>query len=250
MHDLFDYEIVDSCCSRMTNTIYFSAFLTSNDTFALNVPFLTFHYTAGPTRCYRAVRGKPYIKSRFCRGVPEPKIKIFDLGNKKATVDAFPLCIHLLSCQHHQISSEALEAGRICANKYLQKFGKDSFHMRVRTHPFHVLRINKMLTCAGADRLQTGMRGAYGKPYGLCSRVTGGDIIYSIRTTDNLQKSTIEALRRAGAKLPGNKKIVISQRWGFTKYMRNEFMDLLNAGKVVADGCHVKPVKTHGPLGF
>jgi hypothetical protein len=24
--------------------------------------------------------------------------------------------------------------------------------MRVRAHPFHVLRINKMLSCAGADR--------------------------------------------------------------------------------------------------
>jgi ribosomal protein L16/L10AE len=42
--------------------------------------------------------------------------------------------------------------------------GKDTFHLRVRVHPFHVLRINKMLSCAGADRLQTGMRGAFGKP--------------------------------------------------------------------------------------
>ena len=41
---------------------------------------------------------------------------------------------------------------------------KDQFHIRVRVHPFHVLRINKMLSCAGADRLQTGMRGAFGKP--------------------------------------------------------------------------------------
>jgi large subunit ribosomal protein L10e len=30
--------------------------------------------------------------------------------------------------------------------------GKDSFHMRIRVHPFHVTRINKMLSCAGADR--------------------------------------------------------------------------------------------------
>ena len=41
---------------------------------------------------------------------------------------------------------------------------KDQFHIRIRVHPFHVLRINKMLSCAGADRLQTGMRGAFGKP--------------------------------------------------------------------------------------
>ncbi|KAG8480804.1 hypothetical protein CXB51_025560 [Gossypium anomalum] len=61
------------------------------------------------------------------------------------------------------VSSEALEAARIACNKYMAKYaGKDAFHLRVRVHPFHVLRINKMLSCAGADRLQTGMRGAFG----------------------------------------------------------------------------------------
>eukprot|EP00908_Phaeocystis_cordata_P014009 Transcript_25117.p3 GENE.Transcript_25117~~Transcript_25117.p3 ORF type:complete len:91 (-),score=3.61 Transcript_25117:708-980(-) len=30
--------------------------------------------------------------------------------------------------------------------------GKDAFHLRIRVHPWHVLRINKMLSCAGADR--------------------------------------------------------------------------------------------------
>ena len=34
---------------------------------------------------------------------------------------------------------------------------KDQFHIRVRVHPFHVLRINKMLSCAGADRLQVNL---------------------------------------------------------------------------------------------
>ena len=55
--------------------------------------------------------------------------------------------------------------------------GKDNFHLRIRVHPYHVLRINKMLTCAGADRLQTGMRGAYGKPNGLLARVEIGQIV-------------------------------------------------------------------------
>ena len=83
----------------------------------------------------------------------DSKIRIFDLGRKKARVDDFPLCIHLVSDEYEQLSSEALEAGRICANKYLVKnVGKDTFHLRMRPHPFHVVRINKMLSCAGADR--------------------------------------------------------------------------------------------------
>lgn len=58
-----------------------------------------------------------------------------------------------VSDEYEQLSSEALEAGRICANKYMVKHcGKDQFHIRMRLHPFHVIRINKMLSCAGADR--------------------------------------------------------------------------------------------------
>ena len=76
---------------------------------------------------------KPYPKSRFNRGVPDPKVKIFDLGRKRAGVDDFPLCIHLVSNEYEQLSSEALEAARISANKYLVKLaGKDGFHLRIR----------------------------------------------------------------------------------------------------------------------
>merc|ERR1712018_1118893 len=117
-----------------------------------------------PARCYRYCKNKPYPKSRFNRGVPDPKIRIYDLGNKKAGVMDFPV--------HIVMVSDELEAARISANKYMaKKVGKDSFHLRIRAHPYNVTRINKMLSCAGADRLQTGMRGAYGKPNGLVARV-------------------------------------------------------------------------------
>ena len=38
-----------------------------------------------------------------------------------------------------------------------------------------------MLSCAGADRLQTGMRGAFGKPIGKAARVDIGTILMSVR---------------------------------------------------------------------
>lgn len=82
---------------------------------------------------------KPYPKSRFNRGVPDPKVKIFDLGRKRAGVDDFPLCIHLVSNEYEQLSSEALEAARISANKYLVKLaGKDGFHLRIRYASFNL----------------------------------------------------------------------------------------------------------------
>ena len=66
---------------------------------------------------YRYCKNKPYPKSRFCRGVPDPKIRIYDLGRKKASVEDFPCCVHMVSDEIEQLSAEALEAARICANK-------------------------------------------------------------------------------------------------------------------------------------
>jgi len=202
-----------------------------------------------PARCYRYCKNKPYPKSRFCRGVPDPKIRIFDLGRKKARCDDFPLCVHLVSDEYEQLSSEALEAGRICCNKYMVKHcGKDQFHIRIRVHPFHVCRINKMLSCAGADRLQTGMRGAFGKPQGTVARVNIGQPLMSVRTTDKYRAQVVEALRRAKFKFPGRQKIFISNKWGFTKWERPEYERLKAAGRLEPDGVCAKYRREHGPL--
>merc|ERR1711972_731975 len=164
----------------------------------------------------------------FCRGVPDPKIRIYDLGSKKASVLTFPAHVVMVSDELEQLSSEALEAARICANKYMTKnIGKENFHIRMRCHPYHVNRINKMLSCAGADRLQTGMRGAYGKAQGLVARVHIGQTIMSVRTHDRHKANVIEALRRAKFKYPGRQKIYISRKWGFTKFDREDFETML-----------------------
>ncbi|KAK9451291.1 60S ribosomal protein uL16 [Limtongia smithiae] len=202
-----------------------------------------------PARCYRYCKNKPFPKSRFNRGVPDAKIKIFDLGRKKAGVDEFPLCVHLVSNEYEQLSSEALEAARICANKYFTKTGgRDAFHLRVRVHPFHVLRINKMLSCAGADRLQTGMRNAWGKPQGTVARVDIGQIIMSLRTKDSSKATAIEALRRARYKFPGQQKIIISKKWGFTSLDRDDYIARRQRGEVKVDGAYVKFLKKKGSI--
>ncbi|KIJ38898.1 hypothetical protein M422DRAFT_32973 [Sphaerobolus stellatus SS14] len=202
-----------------------------------------------PARCYRYCKNKPYPKSRYNRGVPDPKIRIYDLGRKKASVDDFPFCAHLVSDEYEQLSSEALEAARICANKYVTKTsGKDSFHLRVRVHPFHVIRINKMLSCAGADRLQTGMRGAWGKPYGTVARVDIGQILLSIRTKESNAPVVLEALRRARYKFPGRQKIIVSRKWGFTSVNKEDYPVLKAEKKVVQDGAYVQFVTHRGKL--
>eukprot|EP00731_Ephydatia_muelleri_P028582 Em0020g226a len=155
----------------------------------------------------------------------------------------------MVSDEYEQLSSESLEAARICANKYLVKFcGKDAFHLRVRVHPFHVIRINKMLSCAGADRLQTGMRGAFGKPQGCVARVNIGQVIMSVRSKDQYQAACIESFRRAKFKFPGRQKIVVSKKWGFTKWPREQYEKMLEEGTLRPDGVNVQYTPNRGPL--
>merc|ERR1711971_286148 len=118
-------------------------------------------------------------------------------GAKKAPVDLFPFVAHLVCDEKQQISSEALEACRIAINKHLTNtVGKDGYHIRVRVHPFHVIRANKMLSCAGADRLSGGMRHSYGKPIGVAARVDIGQVLLSVRGKDASEPHVVEAIRR------------------------------------------------------
>ena len=202
-----------------------------------------------PSRCYRYQKNKPYPKSRFNRGVPDPKIRMYDGGKKKGDWTMFPACIHMVSYEKEQITSEALEAARIAANKYMQNnTGKEGFHIRIRVHPWHVVRINKMLSCAGADRLQTGMRHAYGKALCKSARVGIGSILISIRTKPENVPHAQEALRRAKFKFAGRQTVFVSRKYGFTKIVNSDFQRLLKTGKIQGDGVGVKVLAEKGPL--
>merc|ERR1719506_2816409 len=172
-----------------------------------------------PSKCYRYQKNKPYIKSRYCRGVPDAKIRIYDLGRKKASVDDFPFCAHLVSDELEQVSSEALEACRIACNKYMTKSsGKDAFHIRIRVHPFHVLRINK------------------------------GQILCSIRCRENVSKHALESLRRAKYKIAGRQKIYASRMWGLTKVLKEDFVEGRKSGRILHDGVGIQFDNGHGRL--
>ena len=202
-----------------------------------------------PARCYRYIKNKPYPKSRFNRGVPDPKLRIYDSGNKKAPAGNFPSCVHLVSWEKEQVGSEALEAARIAANKYMvTKVGKDLFHLKIRVHPWHCTRINKMLSCAGADRLQAGMRGAFGKSYGKVARVHIGSILMSIRCKTTHTQKAIEALRRAKFKFPGRQKIFVSYKFGFTKFTKDQIKQFTAEGRLIPDGTFYRVIGNRGPL--
>jgi large subunit ribosomal protein L10e len=105
-----------------------------------------------------------------------------------------------------------------------------------------------MLSVAGADRLQQGMRGAWGKPTGKVARVNIGQILLSVRTQERHRDVAIRALHRAMYKFPGRQKIVVSKNWGFTNLRTEEYVKLRNEGKLMEDGAYVQYLTSHGRL--
>merc|ERR1712113_593484 len=204
-----------------------------------------------PARCFRYCKNKPYIKSRYLRGAPESKIRIYDVAAKKESVDRFPFVMHLVSDEREQITSEATEAARVCANKYLTKMlGKDNFHLRMRLHPYHVIRVNKMLSCAGADRLQTGMRHAFGKPLLLAARVKIGQIMMSVRygNRSDIKTTTVDGKKVVSGKCGATKHVYEAlRRW---KFKKSTYISWRQSYRLEKDGNGVKYVSGHGPIKY
>merc|ERR1719222_388184 len=155
----------------------------------------------------------------------------------------------MVSDEKQRITSESMESARISANKYMvTNAGRDFFHIRIRPHPFQVLRINKTLSCAGADRLSTGMRGAFGKAYGTAARVHIGQVLISIRTKEEKVNIAAEALRRAKFKFTGRQKVHISSKFGFTRFTKDDYQKWKSMGRLVPNGTDVKWLSSRGPL--
>ncbi len=167
-----------------------------------------------PARCYRQL-DRPYTRTAkrvmdkaYVRGVPDPRIRIFDMGNPKGD---YKYELDLIAEQPVQIRHNALESVRIFVNKKLDTtLGKDNYWLKIRVYPHHVLRENALLTGAGADRLQTGMKHAFGRPIGKAARVKKGTIILSVRVKDKTSMEKAKRILKAVTpKLPLKYKIEV-----------------------------------------
>jgi len=162
-----------------------------------------------PARKYTKVTGHAYVRREYMGGVPGSKIALFDMGNLSKE---FPVSLSLVAKEACQIRHNALEAARIFANRYLIKnVGRKNFHLKIRLYPHHVLRENKIASGAGADRVSSGMRHAFGKAVGTAARVTPGQKVLSVGIEEQNFEDAKEALRRASYKLPTPCKVMIDK---------------------------------------
>jgi large subunit ribosomal protein L10e len=154
---------------------------------------------------FREPDNPPYTREQFIHGTMQHEIGKFNMG-KLGSYDCRAL---LIARQNIQVRDNALEAARIAANRLLEENLGNNYLLRVRVYPHHVLRENKMIFGAHADRLQDGMRNAFGKPVGRAARIDTDQSIMSIHVDKDNIGTAKEALMRAKHKLPMKYKIIV-----------------------------------------
>ena len=157
---------------------------------------------------YRPVRGQAYTRKKFAKGFPPPKIVKFTMGDTKGT---FEVEAKLVALKRAQIRHNALEAARIATNRLLVDKLVNDYLMQVRPYPHIILRENKMIFGAHADRLQQGMRRSFGKPIGTAARVESGQTIITVKVKAAAIDTAKESLKRGSAKLPIPCKITVEK---------------------------------------
>ena len=154
--------------------------------------------------CYRRGNGQPYTRKEYIKGKPQIKIAKFH-GGQKGNYD---FSVLLMLNEKLQIRHMAIESTRLAANKTLEKtVGETGYWSRLRIYPHVLLRENKMIAAAGADRLQEGMRRAFGKAVSLGARVKAGQIIMEMHVKKEHVDAARKALKAACVKLPGTATI-------------------------------------------
>ncbi len=154
------------------------------------------------------VKSKNYIKA-----MPHTKITKFIMGDiRKFNENKFPYIVSLVSCEPVQIRDNAIEASRQFVHRQLEKHFKENFYFALNIYPHHVLRENKMITGAGADRMQTGMTLSFGAPIGIAAMVKAEGKIFTIAVSDeNSARIARKILERVKAKMPGHKRVVVEK---------------------------------------
>ena len=150
-------------------------------------------------RNYRTTKGQPYTRGKYIHGSPPSKISKFMMGDTKSH---FEYRFSLVAQSPVQIRHNALEAARVSANKVLfDSLGETGYKIHLRVYPHIVLRENRMIATAGADRLQEGMRRSFGKPSGRAARIKGGQSILDIYVNSNAVDHAKKALQVGSTKL-------------------------------------------------
>jgi len=159
-------------------------------------------------RNFRHVKNRAYTRKDYARGFPPPKIVKFTMGDTKGDFD---FEVQLLSTKRVQVRHCALEAARVATNRILMEKLVNDYLLLVHPYPHIILRENKMIFGAHADRLQQGMRRSFGTAVGTAAKVEVDQPIITVKVKAGAAETAKMALKRGSAKLPIHCKIVVTK---------------------------------------
>jgi large subunit ribosomal protein L10e len=159
---------------------------------------------------YSARYARPYTRKSkvtqrsYIKTIPNSHIVKFRMGDIKGFQEGkYPITLYVRSKHEVQLRDNAIEAVRQYLNRFLTEgIGKD-FYFEVKPYPHHILRENKMITGAGADRMQTGMALSFGRAIGRAALVKKNQVIFIFGLLT--QKNEMEVRKLIGsmkARLP------------------------------------------------
>ena len=156
---------------------------------------------------YRSGKGQAFTRKEYIKGKPNSKIAKHQGGKR----GMYEYCVQLCVNEKIQIRHMAIESTRLAANKTLEKTtGESGYYSRLRIYPHNLLRENKQIATAGADRISEGMRRSWGKAVSLGARVTQGQCIMELYVNgkDHLEAAK-KSLKSACVKIPGTPLIKV-----------------------------------------
>ena len=143
-------------------------------------------------------RRSKYKRKGFIKSIPASKIVRFHMGE---TTKKFSKKVKIVATEKFQIRHNALESCRVLVNRQLQaKLGPKGHH---------ILRNNKMLSGAGADRMQTGMKQSFGKVEGMAAQVKKGTTIFTAEVPEEMVEFAKEKLAKTKTRISGRTTIEI-----------------------------------------
>jgi large subunit ribosomal protein L10e len=145
------------------------------------------------------VQSKSYIKV-----VPNTKVVKLRMGDLEGYRNGkYPIILSIHTKDRIQLRDNAIESVRQYLHRFMTEIiGKD-YYFEVTVYPHHILRENKMITGAGADRMQTGMALSFGASMGRAALVKKNERIMIIGVLNQKNETEVRKLLTSiKAKLP------------------------------------------------
>ena len=140
----------------------------------------------------------------FVKTLPHQKIVKFTMVNNRLLREGkLPYRLKVVATEKVQMRHNALEACRQFINKKLDNELAGQYLFRIIPFPHHIQRENKMLTGAGADRMQTGMQLSFGKPVGKAAILKpNSDIFFIALPNQRAEQFTRKVIKQVNSKIP------------------------------------------------